>query len=170
MADVERLSVTEASRRGVARLVADAAHGTEVVVERHGAPGRRGGRATSSYSELVQLRDDLRDLALVLGRGGRRRRHAARARRRGRRLRPGPPGLVTGDRMARASCSTEPALDDLRRAGPVAAALLLGRLRMLAAGARRRRAAGRRAHRLPACSTRSTAPPAIVYGRRRRRT
>ena len=32
------LSVTEASRRGVARLVADAAHGTEVVVDRHGAP------------------------------------------------------------------------------------------------------------------------------------
>ena len=33
---MEQLSVTEAGRRGIARLVADAAHGDEVVVERHG--------------------------------------------------------------------------------------------------------------------------------------
>jgi antitoxin (DNA-binding transcriptional repressor) of toxin-antitoxin stability system len=67
MAGAERLSVTEASRRGVARLVADAAHGTEVVVERHG-------RAVAAvvgferFTELEQLRDDLRDLALVVAR------------------------------------------------------------------------------------------------------
>jgi prevent-host-death family protein len=67
MAEAEHLSVTEASRRGIARLVADAAHGSEVVVERHGEPvaaivGHE------RYQELAQLRDDLRDLALVLGR------------------------------------------------------------------------------------------------------
>jgi prevent-host-death family protein len=65
---VEHLSVTEASRRGVARLVADAAHGTEVVVERHGAPVAAV-VAYDRYTELARLRDDLRDLALVLGRG-----------------------------------------------------------------------------------------------------
>jgi prevent-host-death family protein len=68
MADVERVSVTEASRRGVARLVADAAHGTEVVVERHGEP-LAAVVGYERYTELVQLRADLRDLALVLGRG-----------------------------------------------------------------------------------------------------
>ena len=65
---VERVSVTEASRRGVARLVADAAHGTEVVVERHGE-ALAAVVAYERYTELVQLRADLRDLALVLGRG-----------------------------------------------------------------------------------------------------
>jgi prevent-host-death family protein len=68
MTDVERVSVTEASRRGVARLVADAAHGTEVVVERHGEP-LAAVVAYERYTELLQLRADLRDLALVLGRG-----------------------------------------------------------------------------------------------------
>jgi prevent-host-death family protein len=63
----EQISVTEASRRGIARLVADAAHGTEVVVQRHGRPVA----AIVGYerfTELEQLRDDLRDLALVIGR------------------------------------------------------------------------------------------------------
>jgi prevent-host-death family protein len=68
VAETERVSVTEASRRGVARLVADAAHGTEVVVERHGEP-LAAVVAYDRYIELAQLRDDLRDLALVLGRG-----------------------------------------------------------------------------------------------------
>ena len=68
MDETERVSVTEASRRGVARLVADAAHGTEVVVERHGEP-LAAVVAYDRYTELVQLRADLRDLALVLGRG-----------------------------------------------------------------------------------------------------
>ena len=63
----EHLSVTEASRRGVARLVADAAHGDEVVVERHGA-AVAAVVAYERYTELTRLRDDLRDLALVLGR------------------------------------------------------------------------------------------------------
>ena len=67
MATTERVSVTEASRRGVARLVADAAHGSEVVVERHGAPVAAV-VAYERYTELARLRDDLRDLALVLGR------------------------------------------------------------------------------------------------------
>jgi hypothetical protein len=77
MALTEHVSVTEASRRGVARLVADAAHDSEVVVERHGAAVA----AVVSYdrfAELTRLRDDLRDLALVLGRaaGDDGRRHA----------------------------------------------------------------------------------------------
>jgi prevent-host-death family protein len=67
MAETERVSVTEASRRGVARLVADAAHGTEVVVERHGAP-IAAVVSYDRYTDLDRLRDDLRDLALVLGR------------------------------------------------------------------------------------------------------
>lgn len=67
MAESERVSVTEASRRGVARLVADAAHGTEVVVERHGEP-LAAMVSFARYAELQQLRADLRDLALVLGR------------------------------------------------------------------------------------------------------
>jgi prevent-host-death family protein len=64
---VEELSVTEASRRGIARLVADAAHGTEVVVQRHGRPVAAI-VGYERYTELEQLRDDLRDLALVIGR------------------------------------------------------------------------------------------------------
>jgi hypothetical protein len=67
MADVDRVSVTEASRRGVARLVADAAHGTEVVVERHGE-ALAAVVGFERYTELLQLRADLRDLALALGR------------------------------------------------------------------------------------------------------
>jgi prevent-host-death family protein len=63
----ERLSVTEASRRGVARLVADAAHGDEVVIERHGVP-LAAVVGHDRYVELEQLRADLRDLAMVLGR------------------------------------------------------------------------------------------------------
>jgi len=70
MADLERehISVTEASGRGVARLVADAAHGAEVVVTRRGAPVA----AVVSVERLAaldELRRDLRDLALVVGRG-----------------------------------------------------------------------------------------------------
>jgi prevent-host-death family protein len=67
MAVPERLSVTEASRRGVARLVADAAHGTEVVVERHGRPVAAV-VDIERFDEVARLRDDLRDLALVIGR------------------------------------------------------------------------------------------------------
>jgi prevent-host-death family protein len=64
---VEQLSVTEASRRGIARLVADAAHGSEVVVHRHARPVAAI-VGFERFTELQQLRDDLRDLALVIGR------------------------------------------------------------------------------------------------------
>lgn len=69
VADLERehISVTEASARGVARLVADAAHGSEVVVTRRGTPVA----AVVSIERLAaldELRRDLRDLALVVGR------------------------------------------------------------------------------------------------------
>jgi prevent-host-death family protein len=63
----ERLSVTEAGRRGVARLVGDAAHGRGVVVERHGRPVAAV-VDVARLDELTRLRDDLRDLALVIGR------------------------------------------------------------------------------------------------------
>jgi prevent-host-death family protein len=62
---VEAVSVTEAGRRGVARLVADAAHGDEVVVERHGAPVAAV-VGIERLRELEALRDDVRDLALAL--------------------------------------------------------------------------------------------------------
>lgn len=63
----ERISVTEASARGVARLAADAAHGAEVVITRRGVPLA----AVVSMERLEALdavRADLRDLALVVGR------------------------------------------------------------------------------------------------------
>jgi antitoxin (DNA-binding transcriptional repressor) of toxin-antitoxin stability system len=63
----EELSVTEASRRGVARLVADAAHGAEVVVFRHHAPVAAV-VGIDRLAELDALRADLRDLALVVAR------------------------------------------------------------------------------------------------------
>jgi prevent-host-death family protein len=63
----EHVSVTEAARRGIARLVADAAHGGEVVVERHGRPVAAVIGLTR-LQELEALRDDVRDLALALAR------------------------------------------------------------------------------------------------------
>ncbi len=125
MADVERLSVTEASRRGVARLVGDAAHGTEVVVERHGTPVAAV-VATSATPSWRSCAPTCVTWPWCSGAGPTTtaRRHAlddvvdafGRARRE-----------LTVSTVA----LTEPALDDLRRAGPVAAALLLGRLRVL---------------------------------------
>jgi antitoxin (DNA-binding transcriptional repressor) of toxin-antitoxin stability system len=61
------LSVSTASARGVARLVADAAAGDEVVITRHH-------RAVAAVVGIEQLREidslaaDLRDLALVMAR------------------------------------------------------------------------------------------------------
>ena len=71
MADLERehISVTEASGRGVARLVADAAHGAEVVVTRRGAPVA----AVVSFERLAAL-DELRARPARPGAGGRARR------------------------------------------------------------------------------------------------
>ena len=63
----EELSVTAASARGVARLVADAADGDEVVVTRH----HRAVAAVVGIEhlrELDELAADLRDLALVIAR------------------------------------------------------------------------------------------------------
>ena len=61
------LSVTEASARGVARLVADAAHGDEVVVTRHHRPVAAV-VGLDRLRELDELTADLRDLALVIAR------------------------------------------------------------------------------------------------------
>jgi prevent-host-death family protein len=66
-ADREDLSVTAASARGIARLVADAAHGSEVVVTRHGTPVAAV-VGIDRIDELERLRRDLRDLALVISR------------------------------------------------------------------------------------------------------
>jgi prevent-host-death family protein len=65
--DRAMLSVTDASARGIARLVADAAHGSEVVVTRHGQPVAAV-VGVEYLAELDRLRDDLRDLALAIGR------------------------------------------------------------------------------------------------------
>ncbi|MGH3859518.1 type II toxin-antitoxin system Phd/YefM family antitoxin [Actinokineospora sp.] len=61
------ITVTEASRRGVAGLVADAEHGEALVVTRH----HRRVAALVSVDRLAEIEDaaeDLRDLALVLAR------------------------------------------------------------------------------------------------------
>lgn len=61
------ITVTEATRRGVAGLVADAENGAEVVVTRRQRPIA----AVVAYhrlAELSQAAEDLRDLALVLAR------------------------------------------------------------------------------------------------------
>jgi len=61
------LSVTEASARGIARLVADAAAGDEVVVTRHHRPVAAV-VGVERLQELDELTADLRDLALVIAR------------------------------------------------------------------------------------------------------
>lgn len=61
------VSVTEAAKRGLPRLVKDVEHGEDVVVERHGRPVA----ALVSMQHLDQLRRlevDLRDAALILAR------------------------------------------------------------------------------------------------------
>ncbi|MBE1589477.1 type II toxin-antitoxin system prevent-host-death family antitoxin [Nonomuraea angiospora] len=65
--DATELSVTEAAQRGVARLVADAEQGTDLVVTRRHQPVA----AVVSIRRLNELEEaaaDLRDLALVLTR------------------------------------------------------------------------------------------------------
>jgi len=62
-----QLSVTEAAQRGVARLVADAEQGSDVVVTRH----RRPVAAVVSIRRMADIERaaaDLSDLALVLAR------------------------------------------------------------------------------------------------------
>ena len=63
----EELSVTAASARGVARLVADAAHGIEVVVTRRHTPVAAV-VGVDRLAELDAIAEDLRDLALVIAR------------------------------------------------------------------------------------------------------
>lgn len=65
--DATEVSVTEAAQRGVARLVADAEQGADLVVTRRHQPVA----AVVGISRLNELADaapDLRDLALVLAR------------------------------------------------------------------------------------------------------
>ncbi|RVX46608.1 antitoxin Phd_YefM of type II toxin-antitoxin system [Nonomuraea polychroma] len=65
--DATELSVTEAAQRGVARLVADAEQGTDLVVTRRHQPVT----AVVSIRRLNELEEaaaDLRELALVLAR------------------------------------------------------------------------------------------------------
>ena len=62
-----RLSVTEAAQRGVAGLVSDAEHGSDVIVTRRQQPVV----AVVSMRRLTEIEDvvaDLHDLALVLAR------------------------------------------------------------------------------------------------------
>jgi prevent-host-death family protein len=67
LAHPQEMSVTEATQRGVAGLVAEAEQGADVVVTRH----RRPVAAVIAYHRLEELSkaaEDLRDLALVLAR------------------------------------------------------------------------------------------------------
>jgi antitoxin (DNA-binding transcriptional repressor) of toxin-antitoxin stability system len=65
--DARELTVTEATQRGVAGLVADAERGTDLVVTRRHQPVA----AVVSMKRLTELEEaatDLRDLALALAR------------------------------------------------------------------------------------------------------
>jgi antitoxin (DNA-binding transcriptional repressor) of toxin-antitoxin stability system len=61
------LSVTEATKRGVAGLVADAEHGEALVVTRHHRPVAFV-VSVNRMAEFDEAAADLRDLALVLAR------------------------------------------------------------------------------------------------------
>ncbi|RBQ15784.1 hypothetical protein DP939_33745 [Spongiactinospora rosea] len=61
------VSVTEAAQQGVARLVADAEHGADVVVTRRQRPVAAV-VSMQRFHELETAAADLRDLALVLAR------------------------------------------------------------------------------------------------------
>ncbi len=65
--DTDILSVTQASKRGVAGLVADAEHGHDVVVARRSTPVAAV-ISIRRLGELQEREEDLRDLALVLSR------------------------------------------------------------------------------------------------------
>jgi prevent-host-death family protein len=67
LADPHEMTVTEATQRGVAGLVADAERGADVVVTRRHKPIA----VILAYERLAELSrgaEDLRDLALVLAR------------------------------------------------------------------------------------------------------
>lgn len=61
------ITVTEATKRGVAGLVADAEHGEDLLVTRHHRPVAAV-VGTRRLAELEETAADLRDLALVLAR------------------------------------------------------------------------------------------------------
>jgi prevent-host-death family protein len=65
--DAREITVTEATRRGVAGLVADAEQGADLIVTRHHQPVAAvvGARR---LAEIEEAAADLRDLALVLAR------------------------------------------------------------------------------------------------------
>ena len=65
--DARTLTVTDATKRGVAGLVADAEGGTDLVVTRHHRPVAAV-VSVQRLTELDELADDLRDLALVMAR------------------------------------------------------------------------------------------------------
>ncbi|MCG8917596.1 type II toxin-antitoxin system prevent-host-death family antitoxin [Actinokineospora sp. PR83] len=67
MRQPREISVTEASRRGVAGLVADAEQGEDLLVTRHHRPVAAVVSA-SRLGEMEAAAEDLRDLALVLAR------------------------------------------------------------------------------------------------------
>ena len=67
LAEAEPLPITEASRRGVSRLVADAENGHPTILRRHAEPVA----AVIGFQELQRLQGlerDLVDVALVLTR------------------------------------------------------------------------------------------------------
>lgn len=61
------MSVSAASARGVSRLVQDASHGADIVVERHGVP-LAVIVSVNRLQQLSRLESDLRSAALVLSR------------------------------------------------------------------------------------------------------
>lgn len=61
------VSVTDASRRGVSRLVADAESGAGIVIERRGRPAAVVMGATR-LTRILAMEDDIRSAALVLSR------------------------------------------------------------------------------------------------------
>lgn len=65
--DAHELTVTEATKRGVAGLVSDAEHGETLVVTRHHRPVAAV-VSVRRLSELEEAAADLRDLAVVLAR------------------------------------------------------------------------------------------------------
>lgn|SRR5581483_3995445 len=65
--DTDIVSVTEANRRGVSGLVADAERGHDVIVARHSKPVAAI-VSMRRLGELQELEEDLRDLALVVAR------------------------------------------------------------------------------------------------------
>ncbi|MEW6155197.1 MAG: type II toxin-antitoxin system prevent-host-death family antitoxin [Actinomycetota bacterium] len=65
--DSDIVSVTEANRRGVSGLVADAERGHDVIVARHSKPVAAV-VSMRRLGELQELEEDLRDLALVVAR------------------------------------------------------------------------------------------------------